>query len=77
MRMQRYRNRSGHSGVTGYLLGDGCILVRFIDGAIYEYTDQVSGAEHVRAMSQLAQTGQGLATYISRYVRDRYARRLN
>jgi hypothetical protein len=77
MTMQRYRNRSGRSGVTGYELGDGRILVRFTDGAIYEYTDQASGAEHVRQMSQLAEAGLGLATYISRHVRDAYGRRLN
>ena len=74
--MQRYRNLDGHSGVTAYETGAGVIRVRFVHGDEYEYTDAVTGAEHVRAMQALARSGQGLATYVSRHVHDKYARKL-
>jgi hypothetical protein len=73
--MQHYANRDGHSGVTAYELGPGRIRVRFVSGETYEYTAAVTGAEHVRNMRQCAEAGQGLATYISRFVHDAYARK--
>ncbi|HET6431790.1 hypothetical protein [Dyella sp.] len=75
--MKRYRNLSGHSGVTAYQCGDGFIRVRFVNGDTYEYTDQVPGPEHVRNLCFCAEAGEGLATYISRFVRDAYARKLD
>ena len=74
--MQRYRNQDGHSGVVAYEQGEGWIRVRFVGGETYEYTDAVTGAEHVRNMQMLAQAGEGLATYVSKFVHDAYARRL-
>jgi len=44
--MKRYRNLDGHSGVTAYECGDGFIRVRFVNGEVYEYTDEVTGREH-------------------------------
>jgi hypothetical protein len=75
--MKRYRNLGGDSGVTGYRVGDGLIHVRFVDGDIYEYTDLATGHEHVEHMQSLAQSGRGLATYISRFVHGTYARKLH
>ncbi len=75
--MKRYRNLSGDSGVAAYQAGQGFILVRFVGGETYAYTDQATGPEHVRNMQQLAEAGRGLSTYISRFVRERYARRLD
>jgi hypothetical protein len=75
--MKRYRNLSGDSGVAAYRAGQGFILVRFVGGDTYEYTEAATGAEHVRNMQRLAEAGRGLATYISRFVRERYARRLD
>lgn len=74
--MQRYRNIDGHSGVTAYEIGAGWIRLRFVGGEAYEYTDQATGPEHVRNMQQLARAGEGLATYVSRFVREAYARKL-
>jgi len=75
--MKRYHNRSGKSGVASYEAGDGFIRVRFMNNGTYEYTDAKTGRMHVRNMQQLAAAGLGLSTYISRFVRDRYARKLD
>jgi hypothetical protein len=74
--MKRYRNLDGHSGVTAYECGDGFIRIRFVNGDVYEYTDEVTGREHVANMRQLARAGEGLATYVSRFVHEAYARKL-
>ena len=75
--MKPYRNRSGRSGVSAYAVGKGVILVRFTHDGTYEYTDAKPGRMHVRNMQMLAEAGVGLSTYISRFVRDSYARKLD
>ncbi|WP_243042111.1 hypothetical protein [Dyella sedimenti] len=75
--MKRYRNLSGNSGVAGFESGEGFIRVRFVDDGTYEYTDDTPGHLHVKNMQALAEAGLGLATYISRFVRERYARKLD
>lgn len=74
--MKRYRNLDGNSGVAAYECGDGFIRIRFVNGETYEYTDEVTGRAHVANMRKLAQAGLGLATYVSRFVHDAYARKL-
>ena len=60
--MTPYRNASGHSGVVAFEASPGAITVEC--------------AEHVARMQQLAASGQGLATYIAKHVREHYARRV-
>ncbi|MEO6798972.1 MAG: hypothetical protein ABI178_03445 [Rhodanobacter sp.] len=74
--MKRYRNLDGHSGVTAYECGEDCIRIRFVNGDVYEYTNEVTGREHVANMQQLAHGGLGLSTYVTRVVHDAYARKL-
>ena len=74
--LQPYRDLSGHSGVVGYRLGPGWIEVQFEDGGLYRYTAASAGAEAIERMQQLARDGRGLATYITRHVRQGYAARL-
>jgi hypothetical protein len=74
--VKRYDNRSGESGVVAYEFGAGRITVQFIDGSVYLYDAERPGAEAVAEMQRLAQAGQGLSTYISRRVRDCYAKKL-
>lgn len=74
--MERYRNLSGESGVEAFeLLPDG-IAVRFQDGAVYLYDFETTGSVDVEEMKRRAIEGRGLSTYISRVVRERFARRL-
>ncbi len=71
--MITYKNLSGDSGVIAYHPIDDGIEVRFRNGDTYVYTTTATGVEEIREMLRLAQAGKGLSTYISRYVRDRYA----
>ena len=73
--MERYGNLSGRSGVVSYEIGPERIAVEFADGWVYVYTAQSAGAADVAEMQRLARVGAGLSTYISRFVKDRYARK--
>jgi len=75
--MQRYANRSGHSGVVAYELGADAITVKFAGGDRYLYDVNTTGADHIARMRELARQGQGLSTYISQHVRERYSRKLD
>lgn len=74
--MQRYKNLDGDSGVVAYELGAQSIKVRFRDGHTYLYDQRATGRAAVADMQALAVAGRGLSTYISRFVRDRYAAKL-
>ena len=74
--MQLYKNISGRSGVLGYEIGHGSIKVKFHNGETYLYNTQLPGPTHVDRMQALAARGKGLATYISRTVRNAYAAKL-
>jgi hypothetical protein len=73
--VERYRNLSGDSGVLGYELRTGSIIVQFQDGWKYEYTAASAGANIIGTMHRLAIAGRGLSTFISTSVRERYARK--
>jgi hypothetical protein len=73
-RMTPYRRLAGDSGVTAYRIATEAIDVRFVDGRVYTYTYESAGPVHIENMKLLAQAGQGLSTYISQHVRDRYAK---
>ena len=74
--MTDYLNLSGNSGVAGFEIYEGSIVVEFKDGSQYLYDYATTGAENVEQMKNLAVTGSGLNSFINRYVRKRYARKL-
>jgi hypothetical protein len=74
--VQPYRPPDGDSGIVAYELGESWIKIRFEDGGCYLYNASAPGLLHVRAMSRLAESGDGLNTYINQHVRKNYARRL-
>ena len=75
--MKPYRGTDEGSGVVAYESGPGWILVRFRGGNAYRYDARHPGLEHVLEMQRLADAGSGLASYISRHVRDDYAARVD
>lgn len=75
-RMQRYADLRGSSGVVAFSSGPDFIDVEFRDGKRYRYTHQVPGRVEVETMKQLAEQGKGLATFINRFVHERFAIRL-
>jgi hypothetical protein len=74
--VERYKNRSGDSGVTAYQLGRDSLLVQFKNGTIYSYTYASAGRKNIEHMKRLAVAGQGLSTFISQHVSHRYAAKL-
>jgi hypothetical protein len=73
--MERYKNLSGQSGVAAYEIDRDSITVKFDDGWIYLYTMRSAGAANVAHMQRLAVAGRGLCTFVSQYVKKRYARK--
>ena len=74
--MQPYGNQGRASGVLAYELHDDAIDIRFANGDVYRYDTTTPGAVDVELMKRFARAGRGLASYISKYVRDRYAAKL-
>jgi hypothetical protein len=71
--MERYRNSGGDSGVSAYEIGSDYILVKFFGTArTYRYSYQKAGQNHVENMKRLAQSGNGLNSYINKYAKNLY-----
>ena len=75
--MKRYRGADGDSGVAAYECGPDWITIRFRRGGTYLYDTERPGTRHVLAMQRLAESGDGLNTYINQHVRDNYSKRLD
>ena len=73
--MRPYGNLSGDSGVVAYEVRSAAIVVRFLDGSLYEYTRESAGATALTEMLRLAQSGRGLSTFIAQH-HPAYARKL-
>lgn len=71
--MERYRNSGGDSGVSSYEIGADYITVKF-SGSFrsYRYSYRKAGQHHVETMKMLARNGNGLNSYINRYVKNLY-----
>ena len=63
--------------MVAYKLGSGSIQIQFVGSRdIYLYDSQSPGPAAVAEMQRLAESGRGLATYISRHVRANYRTKL-
>jgi len=74
--MQRYQSPKGESGVVAYDIRTDGIVLQFVDGSRYLYNADAPGRKHVAVMKRLAESGEGLATYVNQNVRENYALRL-
>ncbi|WP_295771173.1 hypothetical protein [uncultured Mucilaginibacter sp.] len=74
--MVKYHNLSGNSGVEAYETGNDNIKIRFKGGDVYLYSYTKPGKRHVEQMKRLATIGEGLATYISRSVKNNFEAKL-
>lgn len=65
--MQSYANLGGDSNIIAYENGDDYITVQFASGTntFYKYTNSSAGSSVVSHMQELANSGQGLNSYIS------------
>lgn len=71
--MQRYMNNNNNSGVVAFEIRPESICVQFINGSTYLYTASSAGVSNIAAMQHIAQVGDGLNSFINRYVRKLYA----
>ena len=74
--MTPYENSNGSSGIVAYEIQREAVVVEFRHGGKYLYDYDTTGRELVEEMKVLALEGQGLATYINRNVRARFAAKL-
>lgn len=74
--LTRYADLDRDSGVSAYAFGRDFILVEFRSHDLYRYDYRAPGRAAVQTMKRLAAAGRGLATFINRHVRDRYAEKL-
>lgn len=71
MRMKRYRNFNGGSGISEFEIGDDFIRVKFSDRSlIYTYSCGKAGRVNIEMMKKLAKSGRGLNTYLNQHVKD-------
>ena len=73
--MEIYQDRDGDSGVAAYENGENFIRVKFKDGSIYRYTFASAGQSNIEQMKSLAVAGDGLNSFINKFVRKSYERR--
>jgi hypothetical protein len=73
--MKSYKNRSGHSNIAAFEIGQGSITVQFNNGWFYLYTVQSVGKANVIEMQRLATHGQGLNSFINRKIQKDYAKK--
>lgn len=73
--MHKYDGSAHGSGILAYEVGRDSIRIKFVDGSVYLYTYGSTGPRNIDAMKSLAEKGDGLNTYINRYVRRAYDRR--
>ena len=75
--MTPYKDISGDSGIVAYEIEGDSITIEFRKGGTYRYDANKPGAGHVSVMKGLAQSGDGLNTYINKNVRKNFAAKLN
>lgn len=71
--METYKNLGGDSGILYFEIGSDYIRVEFDDEAIYTYTYASAGEYNIEEMKKIATSGEGLNSFINKYVRKKYA----
>lgn len=72
----RYKNLSGKSDVTRYVIAKDGITVRFADASVYRWTNQSADPANISKMKSLALAGKGLGTFIEKNVKDRFLKKI-
>ena len=62
--------------MSAYEIGAESITVQFSTGAVYLYTYRSTGSANIEKMKLLAAAGEGLNSYIKRYVNNGYESKL-
>lgn len=73
--MIKYKDINGDSGIEAYEIGLDKISVKFRNTAkIYVYSYASAGKENIEHMKKLAQSGDGLNSFINLNVKYKYVR---
>lgn len=75
--MIKYDNKGGDSGILGYEVQEKSIIVYFPRGSKYLYTYDSAGADNIEKMKLLAINGEGLNSFINKYVRQSFETKLS
>ena len=62
----KYNDIDNDSNVDEFEIGEDYIIVQFLDGSSYTYTNTSSGSRHVEEMKRLANAHDGLNAYINK-----------
>ena len=73
--MRQYGGHQKKHGVQAFEIGPESIDIEFGSGWVYHFTYVKPGPMRVEHMKQLAESGQGLTTFINKHVRNRYESR--
>lgn len=63
--MKPYKDINNDSGIAAYDYGQDWIRIQFKSGGTYEYRSSELGSAHIDAMKRLADSGDGLNSYIN------------
>lgn len=74
--MERYRDLNRDSGIHTFEIGSDFMVIEFKGGSTYLYTYQTASRGNIEQMKTLAIGGKGLGTFINKYVREKYTKRL-
>ena len=72
--MKHYANFGRNSNVIAYEYGSTYITVQFSTGSPYTYSYESAGIDNVEFMKKLADSGQGLNSFIITNVRTSYVK---
>lgn len=77
MAVEKYKNLGGNSGVVEFEINEDSIVITFVDGSRYLYSNKKPGREKVNRLKNLARAGKGLCTYINTDIRKNYEKKLS
>lgn len=75
--MTNYSNNGGDSGIKAYEILEEGIIVQFSSNVKYLYNYSSAGVSKIEDMKKLAIKGEGLNSYIMKYARTAYAKKLS
>ena len=73
--MRQYGGSPKKHGVQRFEIRPDSIDVEFSSGWIYRFSYERPGQSRVDKMKELAESGHGLSTFISKHVKNRFASR--
>ena len=74
--MEIYKNLSGRSGIQAFEYIQDGIIIKFINGGVYEFTNYSAGSETISKMKFLARNGLSLNRFINSHSKNLFSRKI-